>query len=277
MKNLFTKSTNGLSRWTQVVGISRKVGLTVILPAFLFIAGCKKDDTTVSAGPTIDHSAVNLHSASSYAIIAKSGVSATGVTSISGDIGLSPAAASYVTGFGLIMDVTNTFSTSALVVPGKIYASDYTPPTPSKMTTAVSDMEIAYTDAAGRTSPDHTELGAGDITSMTLAPGLYKWGTGVLISAAGVTLSGSAKDVWIFQISQDLTVANGAIVTLSGGALASNVFWQVAGQTTVGTTVAMKGIILCKTAIAMNTGATLNGRAMAQTAVTLAGNTVVTP
>ncbi|MDP1676448.1 MAG: ice-binding family protein [Bacteroidota bacterium] len=276
MKNLSSNSTTVLSRWTKFISISRKAGLSVVLPAFLFIAGCKKDDTVV-AGPITDHSAVNLHSASSFAIIAKSGVSATGVTSISGDIGLSPAAASYVTGFGLIMDATNTFSTSALVVPGKIYASDYTPPTPSKMTTAVSDMEIAYTDAAGRTSPDHIELGAGNITSMTLAPGLYKWGTGVLISAAGVTLSGSANDVWIFQISQDLTVANGAIITLSGGAHASNIFWQVAGQTTIGTTVAMKGIILCKTAIAMNTGATLNGRAMAQTAVTLAGNTVVIP
>jgi hypothetical protein len=277
MKNLSINSKTVLNRWTQFVGISRKVGLTVVIPAFLFIAGCKKDDTIV-AGPTIDHSAVNLRSSSNFSILAKSGVSATGVTSITGDIGLSPAAATYVTGFGLIMDAANTFSTSALVLaPGKIYASNYTPPTPSKMTTAVSDMQTAYTDAAGRTSPNHTELGAGNITSMTLAPGLYKWGTGVLISSAGVTLSGSATDVWIFQISQNLTVANGAIVTLSGGALASNVFWQVAGQTTIGTTVAMKGIILCKTAIAMNTGATLNGRAMAQTAVTLAGNTVVIP
>lgn len=277
MKNLSINSTIVLSRWTQFVGISRKVGLTVVLPAFLFLASCKKDDTIV-AGATIDHSAVNLRSSSNFSILAKSGVSATGVTSITGDIGLSPAAATYITGFGLIMDASNTFSTSSLVLaPGKIYASNYTPPTPSKMTTAVSDMETAYTDAAGRTSPDHTELGAGNITSMTLAPGLYKWGTGVLISAAGVTLSGSATDVWIFQISQDLTVANGAIVTLSGGALASNVFWQVAGQTTIGTTVAMKGIVLCKTAIAMNTGATLNGRAMAQTAVSLAGNTVVIP
>ena len=75
-------------------------------------------------------------------------------------------------------------------------------PTPTKMTTAVSDMETAYTDAAGRSHPDHTALGAGDITSMTLKPGLYKWSTGLLISAAGVTLSGNASDVWIFQIAQ---------------------------------------------------------------------------
>ncbi len=144
-------------------------------------------------------------------------------------------------------------------------------------TTAVGDMETAYTDAAGRTLPNYTELYAGDVTGQTLTPGLYKWGTGVLVSAAGVTISGSATDVWIFQIAQNLTVANGAIVTLSGGALASNVFWQVAGQVTLGTTAAMKGIILCQTLIEMQTGATLNGRALAQSAVTLDANTVTKP
>jgi len=262
------------SNWMRIMSIS----VTTALLLAAFVTGCKKDDSVSGSGGTPDRSAVNLRSSGSFAVLAKSGVSATGVTSISGDVGLSPAAASYVTGFGLIMDATNTFSTSALVISsGKIYASNYTPPTPSKMTTAVSDMQTAYTDAAGRTSPTKTELGAGNITSMTIAPGLYKWGTGVLISAAGVTLSGSATDVWIFQIGQDLTVANGAIVTLSGGAVASNIFWQVAGKATLGTTSAMKGTILCKTAIAMNTGASLKGRAMAQTAVTLAGNTVVAP
>jgi hypothetical protein len=137
-------------------------------------------------------------------------------------------------------------------------------------------MQTAYTDAAGRTLPDHTELGAGDITSMTLTHGLYKWGTGVLVSAGGVTLTGSTTDVWIFQIAQDLTLASGAIVTLSGGAQASNIFWQVAGQVTLETTAAMKGNLLCQTLIEMKSGATLNGRALAQTAVTLIGNTVVT-
>ena len=145
------------------------------------------------------------------------------------------------------------------------------------MTTAVSDMETAYTDAAGRTSPDHTELYGGDITGQILTPGLYKWGTGVLVSAGGVTLSGGANDVWIFQIAQNLELADGAIITLSGGAQAKNIFWQVAGQTTLGTTAAMKGIILCQTAIVLNTGATLNGRALAQTAVTLNANTIVKP
>lgn len=224
---------------------------------------------TTGAGPL----PVDLGTAGNFVILAKSGVSTTGTTAVVGNIGLSPAAASYITGFGLIMDASNTFSTSSLVT-GKIYAADYTPPTPANMTAAVSSMETAYTDAAGRTLPDHTELGAGDITSMTLAPGLYKWGTGVLVSAAGVTLSGGANDVWIFQIAQDLTVGNGAIVTLSGDAQAKNIFWQVAGQTTLGTTSNFKGIILCQTLIEMQTGATLHGRALAQTAVTLDAVTV---
>ncbi len=274
-----TKPTTVLNRWARIVDVSRRAGAIAILPLFLLIAGCKKDDTPVGPTPipTV-HAAVNLGTAGNFTVLAKTGVSATGVTSITGNVGLSPAAATYITGFGLIMDASGTFSTSSLVLtPGKIYASDYTPPTPTMMTTAVSDMETAYTDAAGRALPNHTELGAGDITSLTLTPGLYKWGTGVLVSAAGVTISGSATDVWIFQIAQDLTVANGAIITLSGGAQATNIFWQIAGQTTLGTTAAMKGIILCQTAIAMNTGATLNGRALAQSAVTLAGNTVVNP
>jgi hypothetical protein len=219
---------------------------------------------------------VNLGTAGDFAILAKTGVSITGVASVTGDIGISPAAATAITGFGLIMDPSGTFSTSSLVT-GKIYAADYTDPTPTKMTTAIGDMETAYTNAAGRTLPDHTELYTGDLTGQTLTPGLYKWGTGVLVSAGGVTISGTSSDVWIFQVAQNLTIANGAIVTLSGGAQASNIFWQVAGQVTLGTTAAMKGIILCQTQIAMSTGATLNGRALAQSAVTLDANAVTIP
>jgi hypothetical protein len=217
---------------------------------------------------------VDLGTAGNFRILAKTGISTTGTTSIVGDIGVSPAAATYITGFDLIMDSSGTFSTSALVN-GKVYAADYADPTPTMMTTAISDMETAYTDAAGRTLPDETELGAGDITSLTLAPGLYKWSTGVLIGTAGVTLSGGASDVYIFQIAQDLTVDNAAIVTLSGGAQVTNIFWQVAGKVTLGTTSQFKGIILCQTLIEILTGANLEGRALAQTAVTLDATIVV--
>ncbi len=258
MKTYTIRSTSALNRWARFFG-------AVLMLALM-----------VHTASVSQSGMVNLGTAGGFVVLAKTGISATGAASITGDIGVSPAAATYITGFGLIMDPSGTFSTSSLVT-GKIYASDYTAPTPTKMTTAVSDMETAFTDAAGRTLPDYTELYAGDLTGKTLPHGVYKWGTGVLISAGGVTISGSASDVWIFQIAQDLTVANGAIVTLSGGAQTSRIFWQVGGQATLGTTAAMKGIILCQTAIAMSTGATLNGAALAQSAVTLDGNAVVRP
>ena len=221
---------------------------------------------------------VDLGTAHNFVILTKTGISTTGTTSIVGDIGVSPAAATYITGFDLIMDASNQFSTSSLVT-GKVYASDYTSPTPAYMTTAISDMEAAYTDAAGRTIPDATELGAGDISGMTLAPGLYKWSSGVLINSHGVTLDcqGNTNAVFIFQIAQKLTVGSGAIVTLSGGCQANNIFWQVAEKTTLEADSVINGNILDATLIEMKDRATLNGRALAQTAVTLIANNVTAP
>jgi hypothetical protein len=215
---------------------------------------------------------VNLGTAGNFVILAKSGISTTGTTLITGDIGVSPIGATGLTGFSQTMDISNQFSTSTHVV-GKLYAANYANPTPSKMSTAISDMETAYNNAAGRALPDYVELGDGDISAMTLSPGLYKWSTGVLINN-GVTLNcgGNSNAVFIFQIAQDLTVGSGAVVTLTGGCQPSNIFWQVAGQATLGTTSIFNGNILSQTLIAMNTGATLNGRALAQTAVTLIAN-----
>lgn len=229
-------------------------------------------NTNAALGPA----PVFLGSAGNFVILAKAAVSTTGTTAIVGDVGLSPAAASYLTGFGLIADSTNVFSTSSLVT-GKLYAADYAVPTPMNMTTAISDMETAFTDAAGRPTPDYTELYAGDISGQTLAPGLYKWGTGVLITGAGVTLSGGANDVWIFQVAQNLTVSNGAIITLSGGAQAKNIFWQVSGEATLGTGADFKGILMSQTLISLNTGAVVNGRLLAQTQVTLDASAVTKP
>jgi hypothetical protein len=111
---------------------------------------------------------------------------------------------------------------------------------------------------------------------MTLAPGVYKWSSGLLIPT-DVTLTGSATDVWIFQVAQDLTVDSAVNVTLAGGALAKNVFWQVAGAVDIGTTAHMEGIVMCQTAITLHTGASINGRLLAQTAVILDQNAVTQP
>ena len=217
---------------------------------------------------------VMLGTAGNFAILAKSGISTVPTSAVTGNIGVSPAAASTITGFALIADATTVFSTSSQVV-GKVYAADYAPPTPSNMTTAVGDMELAFTDAAGR-APDVTELGAGNIGGKTLAPGVYKWGTGVLIPT-DVTLSGSSTGVWIFQIAQGLTVSSAAKVLLAGGALPRNVFWQVSGTVVLGTTSHLEGIVLTQTAATLANGASVNGRLLAQTAVTLDGSTVVEP
>lgn len=217
---------------------------------------------------------VNLGTAGDYVILAKSGISTVPTSAVTGNLAVSPAAASYVTGFSLTSDATNAFSTSPQVT-GKVYAADYASPTPSKLTTAVGDMELAFTSASGR-APDFTELGTGNIGGMTLSPGVYKWGTAVLIPT-DLTLTGSATDVWIFQIAQDLTLASGTDITLAGGALPKNVFWQVSGQVDLGTTAHLEGVILGQTSITLRTGASVNGRLLAQTAVTLDGSTVVQP
>ncbi len=218
--------------------------------------------------------AVELGTAGEFAILAKSGISTVPTSAVTGDLGISPAAATFITGFSLTVDASNEFATSAQVT-GNVYASDYAAPTPTKMTTAVSDMETAFTDAAGR-APDVTELGAGDISGMTLDAGVYKWGTGLLI-ASDVTLEGDATDVWIFQISEDLTVGSASNVVLSGGALPKNVFWQVAGQVDIGTTAHLEGVVLTQTAVTLATGASVDGRLLAQTAVDIDASTVVAP
>lgn len=217
---------------------------------------------------------VTLGAAGNFVILAKTGISTVPTSAITGDLGVSPAAASYITGFSLIADSTNVFATAPQVT-GKVYASDYAPPTPSNMTTSISDMLLAFADASGRAA-DFNELGAGNIGGMTLAPGVYKWGT-ALILPTDVTLNGSATDVWIFQIAQDLTLSSGVQVRLTGGALAKNVFWQVAGFVELGTTSHAEGVVLCQTSITLRTGASFTGRLLAQTAVTLDGNTVVQP
>jgi hypothetical protein len=217
---------------------------------------------------------VNLGTAKNYVILAKSGIATVPTSAVTGNLGVSPAAASSITGFSLTADSTNAFSTSPQVT-GKVYAADYAEPTPSNLTTAVGDMQLAFTDAAGR-APGVTELGAGNIGGKTLAPGVYKWGTGLLIPT-DVTLAGNATDVWIFQIAQDLTMSSAAKIVLSGGALPKNVFWQVAGLVDLGTTAHCEGVVLTQTSVTLRTGASINGRLLAQTAVNIDGSTVVEP
>ena len=211
---------------------------------------------------------VNLGTASNFVILAESQITNVPTSVVTGDVGLSPA-----TGAGIGLTCAQ--------VTGAIYTVDAAGPLPCRitnatlLTSAIGAKGTAYTDAAGR-APDYTELGAGNIGGLNLGPATYKWGTGVLIPS-NVTLTGGANDVWIFQIAQGLTVSSGVQIILAGGALPQNIFWQTFAAADLGTTSKFKGIILSQTSVAMKTGATLDGRLYAGTAVTLDQNIATQP
>jgi hypothetical protein len=211
---------------------------------------------------------VDLGAAGNFVILAESAITNVPTSAVTGNVGLSPA-----TGAGIGL--------TCVEVTGVIYDVDNTGPLPCTvvdavgLTAAIGAKGTAYTDATGR-APDYTELGAGDISGLNLGPATYKWGTGVLVST-DVTLTGGPNDVWIFQIAQGLTVAPGVQIILAGGALPQNVYWATFAAADLGTTSKFNGVILSQSSIAMKTGASINGRLMAGTAVTLDTNTVTQP
>jgi hypothetical protein len=212
---------------------------------------------------------VNLNAAGDFTILSQTGITDVYRSTIDGDVGISP-----ITGAALLLACDE--------VTGLIYTVDAFGPNCDKtitdattLTLAVGDMVEAYNDAAGRTA-DVTELNAGEIGGLTLAPGTYKWSSNVSIST-DVTLEGNEYDTWIFQIAGNLSEANGVRVLLAGGALAKNIVWQVAGSVTLGTNSHFEGVVLSKTLIAVNTGTSVTGRLLAQTAVTLQMNTIFEP
>jgi len=282
MKIFTITALTTLSRWMRLPRMIRgftnvfgRSGLAVTLPLFLLIAGCSKDDTTVSPTSTVIplqatvQTAVNLRSTAGFVILAGSLVSNIPTSAITGDIGLSPAARSFITGFGLT-EVT-----------GAIYASDDVSPAgvPAMLTTAKGDLTTAYNDAAGRTSTDMVLL-ADNIGGLTLTPGLYKSSGSLEISSGDLTFDakGNADAVFIIQIASTLNTTSGRQIILSGGAKASNIFWQVGTSATLGTTSVFKGTIMADQSISLNTGTTIEGRLLARIGeVTLAGNTVIRP
>lgn len=261
--------------------------MTLLLPALVAGCGDRAGNTVTTTSPVIVTPSANtgldgfskgpapvvLGSAGNYVILAKSAISAARENAVTGNIGLSPAVARFISGFALSAAPTQ-FSTSTQVA-GHIFAADYAAQTPANLAAAVVDMHTAYADAAGR-KPDFTELGAGIIGGMTLVPGTYKWSTAVLIPT-NVTLNGGPNDVWIFQIAQGVTQASAARVILTGGARAKNIFWQVAGAVDVGSTAHTEGVILSQTSITLGEGASANSRLLAQKTVSLDSNVVIQP
>jgi hypothetical protein len=225
----------------------------------------KKTDDTKPQGTL---KVVDLGVAGNFAILSKTGITSVYKSSVTGDIGTSP-----ITGAAMVIDCGE--------VTGNVYSVDAAGPacittSASMLTTAISNMQTAYTDAAGRKTPDFVNLGAGNIGGKTLTPGLYKFTSSVVIPT-DIALEGGPDDVWIFQVSGNLDMSSAVNVTLSGGAQAKNIFWQVAGAVTFGTTSHFEGNVLGMTGINLRTGASINGRLLAQTATTLQKSTVTQP
>ncbi len=271
--------------------LRRHAALTVLFPVAAILVACGPTDPFGSDGPNNPSnpsgegpapitlgSSTDLGAAGSYVLLAKTGITnVTGSSITGGHLGLSPAAATFITGFALTADASNEYATSDSVVsPAKVYASDYTSPTPSSLTTAVLAMEAAYTDGAGRTEPDFLNLESGNLGGLTLAPGLYRFGTNVTIPD-DVTFAGGASDVWILQVSNDVVLSSAKRVTLSGGALAKNIFWVVAGEVTVHANAHMAGVLLSQTAITLQTNASMEGRALAQSLIAIDNNDITAP
>jgi hypothetical protein len=263
---------------------TNKLLTTLAIASVVLMAGCQQNEIapagsnpfanplTITGGAPaspLQLPGVNLGVAGNFAILSKSGITDVYKSDITGNVGTSP-----ITGAALLLSCTE--------VAGTVYTVDAAGPLPcrvtnaSMLTTAVLDMQAAYTDAAGRTNPDFLNLGAGSIGGLTLTPGLYKW-TSTVVIPTGVTISGGPNDIWIFQVAGTLTMSSAVKITLAGGAQAKNIFWVAAGAVTFGTTSHFEGNILGQTGINLQTGASINGRMLAQTAVTLQMNTVVKP
>jgi hypothetical protein len=212
---------------------------------------------------------VDLGSAASFRILAQTKISSVPTSAITGEVGLYPNSGAAITG------LTCSEVTGSTAFPVHITSGAGPAPCSSidgTLLVATNDVISAYTDANGR-APDYTELGAGNIGGLNLGPATYKWGTGVLIPS-NLTLTGGPNDVWIFQVAQGLSVSSGVQIILAGGALPQNVYWATFSAANLDTTSKFQGTILSKTDIAMKTGAAINGRLLAQTAVTLEQNVV---
>ena len=193
------------------------------------------------------------------------GTSIIGTGTGLGDIGVSPNTA--ITGFP---PGTYTGTENA----GNAYAA-----------AGEADLQTAYTNFAGEAGGAILPANIGGLP-YCLAPGVYETTSAQpsLGITGNLTLCGPATGVWVFQIVSTLTTAAGAPgapaseVILSGGALPQNVYWVVGSSATLGTYSIFQGSILAQASVSVNTGATLDGRALALTgAVSLDTNTVTVP
>jgi len=277
---------------------------TLLLAAVLAGCGGSSGGGTAAAGPaaagstcTATTGCVDLKSAANYAILAQTGVTytptatATSTPKIIGNIGLSPAAASFITGFALNLPAGGAYSTSTLVN-GAVYAPGYANPTPNDLTVAVGDQNAAYLAASNMATSgggltvaacpgasgaisDVNDTTAG-FPSTGLPAGVYTCSVNLSIPG-NLTLNGSATDVWVIKTTGTLSQTAATQVLLTGGALPQNVFWQVAGVVSIGSSAQMQGVIMSASDINLITSATVKGRLYSKTTVAMDNNTVTQP
>lgn len=192
-----------------------------------------------------------LNTAGNFAVLSGAGMTNTGPSWITGAIGASNAG---ITGFP-----------PGTAGPKHIGDSAYT--------TAETDLVGTYTRAqAEPTTTDYSNVNLG---GLTLGPGVYNQSTAPTLTGT-LTLSGGG--IYIFKIGSTLVTASGARVSLTNGAQPCDIFWAVASSATIATSTTFVGNIMALASIQMQTGATLNGRALAQTAaVTLDTNRIIQP
>jgi hypothetical protein len=193
-----------------------------------------------------------LGGAGFFAVLAGTTVTNTGPSWITGELGVAPGSA--VTGFPP--------GTSGVQHKGDSVA-----------TTAQTNLTAAYTNAAAQPCPGTNNFTGVNLGGKNLVPGVYCQTTAPTLTGT-LTLNGSG--VYIFQIGSTLITASGARVVLIGGAQPCQIFWQVGSSATIATSTTFVGTIMALTSIAMQTGATLNGRALARNgAVTLDTNRII--
>jgi Ice-binding-like len=227
---------------------------------------------TVAGPPT-----VALGNAGNFVLFANTGMSSAVNSTITGNVGVGPAVTSTAITTGFTLTPVGAYATAPQVT-GKVYAYDYAAPTPSFIVSSSNDMLTAYNDARGRLNPDFTNVAGGNLSGISLEPGLYKWTTSVNLTAgSSVTLNGGPNDVWILQIAGTVTTGAGSRIVLTGGALPKNIFWQLDTALTMGASSIFNGIVLTGTAVTVGANSTVNGRFLAQTAITMDSDTITEP